>query len=220
MMEVLTVDDPNPTLPVWTPPSPDIFLIAQQFNTDDPGPYYFDGCARWRSSDLRTDPNLVDKVWFFPYFLQEWDSPPQGSMEVPFRLFWRISPAYDATLPGFDSTWGHDELSPYIWTDGSQYGPLANRQEVFDVHWGNNYYDFFDFDSSEMRLMSPSLLYNPCAPGDLVDENGNITIYAYSLDYYDVQSPVASVVIHVEAGPCCGGPIPLFRPRVFSVSTG
>jgi len=199
MMEVIMADSPGSTLGIWTPPEPEIFLHAQQFDVDNP-PFAFTSCNAWRTTDKRTDPNMRRKVWFFPYFRTEWDETNNG----PFDLYWRVIPAYDNSKPGFDGVFNHNELSPYIWTDGELYENIANYSDPDIVRWGNNFY-YYQFNDAEMRVMSPSLTYNMCALGDLVDEDGNVTIEAFIRDRYGVDSSNATLVLNLARGDCCGG---------------
>ncbi len=202
MMEVLMTDSPGSTLDVFTPPAPDIDLITQFIDEFTP-PFEFTSCDAWQPSDKRTDPNMKRKIWLYPSFFPDWDV---------FKVFWRMTPAYDSSKPGFDGTYTNDGLNNYIWTDGEFSGWITNRPEIYAVRWGNNFYDAnFNFDSAEMRVMSPSILYNPCSLGDKVDENGNVTVEAYVEDTYGVQSSVSTLVFNITKGLCCGGVIAFYE---------
>lgn len=195
MMEVIMADSPGSTLGIFTPPAPEINLITQ-FIDQFTQPFEFTSCDAWQPSDKRTDPNMRRKIWLFPSFQPDWDI---------FKVFWRMTPAYDPLTPGFDGIYTNDGLDDIIWTDGEFFGYVTNRPEIYAVRWGNNYYDGnFNFSSAEMRVMSPSILYNPCSLGNKVDEDGNVTIEAYVEDTYGVQSAVASLVFNISKGLCCG----------------
>lgn len=196
MMEVIMADSPGSTLDVFIPPAPDIDLITQHIDQFNP-PFELTSCDAWQPNDKRTDPNMKRKIWLFPSFQPGWDI---------FKVFWRMTPAYDPSTPGFDGTYTNDGLDDQIWTDGEFFGYVTNRPEIYAVRWGNNYYDGnFNFDSAEMRVMSPSILYNPCSLGNLVDEDGNITFEAFTRDTYGVDSPVTTLVVNITKGLCCGG---------------
>lgn len=195
MMEVVAADDPGATLGVWTPPAPEIFLLSQFFDGDNP-PFQLTSCDAWPSSYKGTDPNMRQKIWMFPTFSKEWDN---------FKLYWRVTPAYDDALPNLDGAYAMPGvLETWLWTTGDFYGDLRNRPDQDAVRWINNYVD--SFGTGDIRVVSAALVYDMCALGPFVDEDGKVTFEAYIEDYYGVQSSVASVVVQLLRGLCCGAP--------------
>jgi len=195
MMEIIMAETVSVSLDEYVPPAPEINLVAQQFDNQTP-PYAFNSCLAWSKTDLRTDPNMSRKIWLFPTYVKEWES---------FRLFWRVTPAYDADQPGFDGVYNNNQLSKWLLTSGEFYGDIANNLNVSEERWGNNYYITNEFTDWEMRVMSPSLIYNPCALGALVDEDGNITFEAFIRDSYGIDSDITTLVVNITRGDCCGG---------------
>lgn len=193
MMEIITADTVSVSLDEYIPPTPEIVLNTQFLDADNP-PYALTSCDAWRTTDKRTDPNMKKKIWLFPSFITEWES---------FKIYWRITPAYDDSLPNLDGVYANPgRLEDWIWTNGSAWQALRNRPDQFAEKWINNFYTFV---TDDIRVLSNFIIYNMCALGDLVDGAGNITFEAFIRDYYDVDSNVATLVVNLSRGDCCGG---------------